>query len=96
VFFVSATIVGIYAYYAKRFEDIETIEEVDKFFTDKLMTSEIFVERLGRLLYKYIQINEKHIAQKGRAIKTMTKLFFLGLVGLVVRFLTIVLSNGVH
>ena len=69
--FFFAICVGACAYYAKRFEDINTIEEIDKFIKDKSKTSEIFVEQLGRQMYKYIQLNEQHIAKKSSAVKIM-------------------------
>jgi len=92
--FVGATYIGVRAYYAKRFEDIKTIKEIDRFLADSKMTNEMFVERTGRVLYDYVEVNEKRAHQKSDAIKVMIKLFSLGLALFVARFIIVVLSGS--
>jgi hypothetical protein len=92
-FFIAATIIGTFALRSKRFEDIETIEEANDFLNDPSMTNEIFIERMVRLLYDYIQLNEIRAKEKSRSIKWMVGLFFLGTVSFIMRFVVLVLCN---
>jgi hypothetical protein len=94
--FVAATYVGIQAYYAKRFDDIQTIEEIDMFLADSKMTNEMFIERTGRVLYAYVEVNEKRAYQKSHAIKMMIKLFSFGIASFIARFIIIVLSSSLR
>lgn len=89
--FIYVIIVGWDAFFIKTFEDIKTIEEVDRFSDDDSITKEQFVEGLGNLLYGYIKINEKHIAKKGRAARRMMWAFLFGVVIFIIRFGAIIL-----
>jgi hypothetical protein len=93
--FTAATYVGIRAYYAKRFDDLN-MKEIDDFLADGKMTNEMFTEKTGRILYGYVEDNEKKALQKGHYIKVMVVLFAFGLASFVVRFIIVVISGSMR